>query len=596
MTGNRHPAAGNRLPTLGPVVEAAGSTVRRFPLVLTAAGLSALAAICTAESMGPDWMQARMLAAASLGLPLFIAATLASEGESAGRRALWFAGVVIVLIGVFLAWPGLTDQKRALRYAQLSIAAHLAVAFLPVPRGRHNAFWQYNRVLFLRILVSGLTSAVTFAGLALALAALDKLFGVDVADAGYFRLWAVLAFVFNTWLFLGGLPRDIDALEETSEYPAGLRVFAQYTLLPLVSLYLVILTLYLGKVLVTWDWPSGWIGWLVSGVATAGIFTLLLVHPVAGRQKWVGVFARDFWIAIIPAIGMLWLAIWQRVQQYGMTEPRYFLLLMSIWLFGLSLFYIVTRSEKIRIIPASLCALALVTFAGPLSAYAAGERSQFGRLREILERTGVVREGQLVPGNKRLSALDHREAVAKVRYLAERGALDRLAPWLGDSLLETLGHGNTRYDANRVLAALGIANEARQQFARTFNLNVEPHQGLALEGHDLLLHVQQSYVRDSTSLRIVLAADGRALNVMRADTVLLAIPLDSALAYARVQPNAGSAHRRINSVPRERMTFRAANSRLRATIYASDLSGSVFDNTEIVTSVSGEALLSWIRR
>ena len=41
-------------------------------------------------------------------------------------------------------------------------------------------------------------------------------------------------------------------------------MFAQYTLVPLVSMYLVILTLYFGKVVVTWDWPQGWIGYLVS--------------------------------------------------------------------------------------------------------------------------------------------------------------------------------------------------------------------------------------------------------------------------------------------------------------------------------------------
>src|SRR5262249_46851893 len=159
-------------------------------------------------------------------------------------------------------------------------------------------------------------------------------------------------------------------------------------LVPLVSVYLVILTVYLGKVLITRDWPSGWIGWLVSGVGTAGILTLLLVHPVAQdpAEKWVAAFARSFWLAVLPAIVMLWLAIWQRVRQYGITEPRYFLVVLSLWLAGLAVYYSITRSRQIRTIPASLGAVALLTFAGPWGAYSVSVGSQVGRLRALLER------------------------------------------------------------------------------------------------------------------------------------------------------------------------------------------------------------------
>ena len=97
------------------------------------------------------------------------------------------------------------------------------------------------------------------ATLALALAALDKLFGIDVDEKNYPRLWCLIAFVFNTWYFLGGVPRWLGELERTSEYPQVLKVFSQFILVPLVLLYLLILTAYLGRVAITREWPSGWI-------------------------------------------------------------------------------------------------------------------------------------------------------------------------------------------------------------------------------------------------------------------------------------------------------------------------------------------------
>ena len=293
------------LPSLGAVLDVALATAKRFPLTLAAAFLAATSAILNFEDLGPDALHDRLLAAATLGLPLLTALTLLAERfprRLGARAAIWLLGIA-ALAGVYLAWPGWSHQLRFARYAQLTVAFHLSAAFLPfVGRDRPNAFWQYNRTLFVRALAALASSATLWAGLSLALAAVHTLFNVDVPEEGYFRLLAVMAFVVATWFFLGGVPRDLDALEEQREYPPALRVFAQYTLVPLVAVYLVILTLYLGKVVVTWDWPSGWIGWLVSGVATAGVLALLLVHPIADQpdQKWVRTFARDFWVAMLP--------------------------------------------------------------------------------------------------------------------------------------------------------------------------------------------------------------------------------------------------------------------------------------------------------
>ena len=55
---------------------------------------------------------------------------------------------------------------------------------------------------------------------------------------------------------------------------------------------------------------------------------------------------------------MLLLAIGKRIQQYGVTEDRYFLVALALWLSGIALFFIVRRNGDIRVIPATLCVLA----------------------------------------------------------------------------------------------------------------------------------------------------------------------------------------------------------------------------------------------
>ncbi|MCH7549944.1 MAG: DUF4153 domain-containing protein, partial [Candidatus Krumholzibacteriota bacterium] len=180
------------------------------------------------------------------------------------------------------------------------------------------------------------------AGLAVALLAIDNLLGVHVRSEFYPQLWVVIAMIFNTWFFVGGIPGNIGALDGVAVYPRGLRVFAQYILVPLVIIYLGILAIYLGKVIVTRQWPSGWIGYLVSSVAVVGILAHLLVHPVRDESgsQWVRTYSRWYYVTMVPAIAMLLLAVGKRIDQYGVTEKRYLLAVLAVWLAGISVYFI----------------------------------------------------------------------------------------------------------------------------------------------------------------------------------------------------------------------------------------------------------------
>jgi hypothetical protein len=236
-----------RFPSISFLVEQAWAVLRRFPWTLTAGTVAATAAIVASTSgSDDDWLRTTFVAA--LGLPMTVALGLLGEqrGWPNGARAVAQLAGFGALIAFWFAWPGIDKTYEAIHYLQVSAAVHLSVAFLPfLGRGESGAFWQYNRRLFLGFLRAVVFSAVLFAGLAVALGALDKLFGVDVPSEMYFRIWLVIAFVVNTWIFLASVPRDLGALESDTDYPRALKVFAQYILTPLAFTSLVILLAYL---------------------------------------------------------------------------------------------------------------------------------------------------------------------------------------------------------------------------------------------------------------------------------------------------------------------------------------------------------------
>lgn len=401
-----------RFPSVLTLAHRAWEVLLRFPWTMAAGVVAAVATlVVTATSKDPEWGRIAMVAA--LGLPLTIALTLLAEerGWFPGKAAALNAAGVLLLVLFYLTWPGAERKHEVIRYLQLSAGLHLLVAFLPF-LGQENsrAFWQYNRRLFLSILRAALFSLVLYVGLMIALGALDKLFGVDVPSRLYFRLGIVILFIVNTWIFLADVPRGLAGLAGDISYPRVLKVFAQYILTPLVFIYLIILLAYLIKIVIGGEWPSGWIGWLVTSVAAAGLLGFLLVHPLRddAGEGWIRTYARWVFIGLIPSAIMLLVAFWKRILPYGLTEPRLLGVLLGVWLLAIAVNYTLRPDAGIRRIPVTLAALLLLTLYGPLSVTTLSLRSQSRRLARLV---AGPREGEKTD----------REASAALRFLMEHG-------------------------------------------------------------------------------------------------------------------------------------------------------------------------------
>jgi hypothetical protein len=375
-----------------------------------------------AKSEDNPWIHVLMVAA--LGIPVFFSLELFREESPWGRR-LPRRAIVLLASALLLAlyWTLLnadSGESRFLRYFQLSLAVHLAASFSPFPgRGEINGFWQFNSRIFQRAILSAVYAAVFFGGLALALAAVDNLFDARLNPDLYPRLWIFTVFVFQTWHFLGGAPSDLGALEQDREYPRGLKIFSQYMLVPLLALYLLILYVFTAKILLTRQWPQGWVGWLVSAASVFGVLTLLLLHP--GREdresRWIKILGRSFYVAILPLLGLLFAALAKRMGEYGLTERRYFLLVLGLWLTGLSAYMLFSKAGNIKVVPVSLCLTALLTSCGPWGAYEMSLASQSRRLEILLDRNKLLAEGKIVKAASSVPPEDLEEISSVVDYL-----------------------------------------------------------------------------------------------------------------------------------------------------------------------------------
>src|SRR5690606_19950461 len=183
----------------------------------------------------------------------------------------------------------------------------------------------------------------------------------------YGQLFVLIAVGFNTLFFLAGVPAAFDATPSAEPYPKGLKIFTQYVLIPLMTIYLAILLVYEIKILVEWEMPKGIVATLILGYAVFGMLSLLLIWPTRGDDgnRWVRLFSRSFYLTMLPLIVLLALAVYQRVSHYGFTEERYILMVLTIWLAAITAYFLSSQKDDIRLIPVSLAALALLSTFGP---------------------------------------------------------------------------------------------------------------------------------------------------------------------------------------------------------------------------------------
>ena len=382
-----------RFPSFQKIIDGSLNTILRFPLETLTAILGTTISIYLSEQHNHPMEQTfiKILLCCSLWLVLFLSISLYFSKDLPNKvyrfgASLLLGGIVALFVFNF-SEP--IKPHEVYQFIALDLALHLLVSFAVFIHKKYDAeaFWEFNKQLFLRILTSGLYSLVIYGGLSFALLATTQLFEIEFYNTIYLHLFFIIAGVFNTIFFLSGVPETNDTQAPlTLNYPIGLKKFTQYVLIPLISIYLVILLSYELKIIATFSLPIGWVSNLILVFAIFGILSLLLIYPIAKdvENVWIRTFHKWFYYLLVPLLGLLFCAILYRINLYGITPERYFVLALALWLTLLTAYFIFKKNPEIKFIPITMCVIALLTIIGPQSADSVSKRSQLSRFENLL--------------------------------------------------------------------------------------------------------------------------------------------------------------------------------------------------------------------
>ena len=428
-----------KFPSIKYLTTQAGGAAKRFYLPLLFAGIGTYVALLMVNSYtSPSYHSfVRILLSCLLALPLALGCMLYAERSEKPYMKWAMPALAICLSLIYWAWLApdtlFEHYRQMLIFFVLAIVMHLWVAIAAYLRhNERTGFWRFNETLYARMILALVFSGALYLGLSLALTACKILFKLDIDFEVYERLWVIIAGVFNTWFFLAGIPAGYTDVNTQTIFPKALKIFTQYILIPIVTLYMIILYAYGFKIIGMWSLPKGWVSMLILCYSVVGILAVLLVNPLRddADNPWVRFFSKFFFRASLPLVVLLYAAIYTRVRQYGITESRYYLVLLGGWLGYISLYFVFSRQKNIRVIPLSLAIIGTLSLFGPWSVFSVSERSQLHRMEAILMKYGIWKPGEKVTqSNKAVTSNYDAEQLRNViEYFIDRKNTEAMQP------------------------------------------------------------------------------------------------------------------------------------------------------------------------
>jgi len=371
---------------------------------------------------------------------------------------------------------------------------------------KNDAVWSFNQVAWLGAAL-GLAGAflVAIAGTAL-FAAVETLFGVEVDSDLYGDVWVICLAVLWPWIALSAIPDGF--ADPPADYaPNWIRFVAGTLLVPIASIYLVVLYVYVISILFSWDLPRGNVANVACGFAAVGVITHLICYPWReSGSRWLRAFYRYFYVLLFVPIALLAIAVGKRVDDYGVTEERYFLVLAAVWLGAIAVYFSV-RGRRLMLVPASLAVLLIASSFGPWGASVTSERSQIAILKDLLAEAGVLKDGVLTRTDGTVEFELRKRISSVLDYLVSTGktwaVLDELVP---NASFEP--PANDRPSAQDLVAGFGFDYVGIWEDTESFSFDGPDRTKIDIAGYDLLLERRLwSGISDET-VRIV---DGRGV-------------------------------------------------------------------------------------
>ena len=358
----------------------AADVLRRHPIeAVLLFGLTVALIVCYEWEWRPD----ERLLVMGWGAVLLLAVNLLA-GRGVWRRIYWVAWAPLVPLAL---WPGFPDWIASAQ-AVITVAILTPLALLACRRAVDNRRFVADTVIYLRSGILAMLFAYVAYGLFEAILwSAAYIFGFGDAE------WVAhlsMDLLFTTQFFVAPMLflMMFDRWENAGIVGSRiLEVLLNWVVSPAVTIYAAILYLYMAKILVTWTLPEGGVAYLVFGFTMTALVVKAMRTLLEKRTfDW---FYDRFSLVSLPIVALFWVGVARRIGEYGLTEPRIYLVVCGGVMTVCVLLFLSRRAGRyLWVVLAAMTAFAALAYIPCLEPERVAVRSQLQRAERVAELLG----------------------------------------------------------------------------------------------------------------------------------------------------------------------------------------------------------------
>ncbi len=485
-----------KIPSLNKIVEQFIITFDRFPLALISSIFTTMIILYLLDVESRNFKYyydlSKIAFVTALGVPLFTALRLFSDK----KNLLCIAGIISLVLYYFYL-PSLKDAGTIvyMRHIFLNLMFFITIFWASYYKSNptNEEFWEWTQSLILALFTSIFFTIILYGGLSGALFAIDKLFSLHIAGKRYGQLFFSIVGFFSISYFLSQIPKKSDTINIHS-YSKVENIFTKYILTPITVIYFFILYLYTFKILIESSFPKGILAWIIIAFSIVAITTYLFWTPLWSKRG--EKYRRFFPLILFLQTIMLGIAVKIRIQEYGWTENRYMVSILGVWLFFITLYFLLFKGAKYKWIFITLSIVIAISQIGPFSAYGISKISQQNRLKELLKNSKQLSENSDIKVRYEISDI--------ISYLSRRYSKEGLKPII-PKIVENYDKGDRYSFARYATKELGFKFVDRWQYMQNQENNIplsiyRPMFGaLDVKGYDYLIDI--NYFNEHVSMK-----------------------------------------------------------------------------------------------
>ena len=380
----------------------------------------------------------------SINVQLIVEIATAKKGTVAGRKILFI--VCQCLCAIISFGPGylfckhLNDSYFILKYFGTLLIHVFALPFLLI-------FSQNKKIIVAHFLckllfASWIGTCVGIGGSIILWAVTSLIHDFTNADVVYEVIWICSTFIFGVFCFIGFVTEK----DESYNPPKAFQIIFEYVLLPLYTLLLIVLYMYLFKCVIVKRLPEGQINWFVS-FATA-LYLLFYFSLMSYENKLVSIFYKLGALLLIPLLVIQMIAFGIRVSAYGLTPVRcasLFYIIISIWFVIMSL---VKHGKHMFLVFPMIAIIIFVASVTPCNVIDLSIRNQTALLKQALVKNNMFDGTKIIPSADEGSKISNKDKEIIVSTYKALYSEKNKPAWLKNA--EQPNSSLTQYDFNSI--------------------------------------------------------------------------------------------------------------------------------------------------